>query len=104
MSWGDFLHYASSAGIAVIVGIVLSVVVEYWSAYEVLEPKWKRLVFFGLCLAVPLLATVLAVATGEWGEWADWRGTWWPALVAGFVAGSAGTLVHTRRLPGAYQL
>jgi hypothetical protein len=98
MSWGDFLRYAASPGIAVIVGVVISVGVEYWPAYDQLLPKWKRLVFFGLSLAVPLMATALAVATGEWGAWADLRGTWWPALVAGFVAGGTGTLYHTRRL------
>jgi ABC-type glycerol-3-phosphate transport system permease component len=98
MSWGDFLRYASSDGIAVIVGIVLSVVIEYFPAYCELASKWKRLVFFALCMAMPILATVLAVATGVWGVWGDWQNTWWPAIVAGFTAGAAGTLVHTRKL------
>ena len=98
MTWGDFLRYATSPGIAVIVGVILSFAVEYFPRYGALESKWKRLIFFGLSLAVPLLATVLAVATNEWGAWGDFKGTWWPAITAGFIAGGSGTLIHTRRL------
>ena len=60
MSWSEFLQYAASPGIAAIVGAILSVVVEYLPEYDNLEPKWKRLVFFGLCMVVPLAATALA--------------------------------------------
>jgi len=98
MSWSEFLQYAASPGIAAIVGAILSVVVEYLPEYDNLEPKWKRLVFFGLCMVVPLAATALAIATGEWGAWGDWAGTWWPALVAGFAAGGVGTVIHTRKV------
>lgn len=98
MTWGEFLQYAASPGIGVIVGVILSVVVEYLPSYETLVPKWKRLVFVGLCFVVPLVATALAVATGEWGEWADWQTTWWPAFVAGFSATATGTVAHVRKL------
>ena len=98
MSWSEFLQYAAGPGIAVIVGAVLSVVIEYVPGYAGLDAKLKRLVFFGLSMSVPLAATALAVATGVWGTWGDWATTWWPALVAGCAAGSAGTLVHTYKL------
>lgn len=98
MTWGEFLQYAANPGIAIIVGVVLSVLVVYIPRYEALDPKWKRLVFVGLCFAVPLAATVLAVATSEWGAWGDWKTTWWPALQSGFVSGTSGTVAHTRKL------
>ena len=98
MTWGEFLEYAASPGIGIIVGVILSIVIEYAPKYESLTPKWKRLIFAVLCFAVPLGATALAVATGEWGVWGDLKETWWPALVAGFAAISTGTLVHTRKL------
>jgi len=98
MTWGEFLQWASSPGINAIVGAIISVGTEYIPGYDTLEAKWKRLVFFALSMVVPVGATALAVLTGEWGAWGDFQGTWWPAIVAGFTAGSAGTLVHTRKL------
>ncbi len=98
MSWSEFLQWASSPGINVIVGALLSVLIEYAPKYNDLEPKWKRLVFFGLSMVVPVGATALAVATGEWGTWGDFQGTWWPAIVAGATAGAAGTVAHTRKV------
>ena len=98
MTWGEFLEYAASPGIGIIVGVILSFVIDIVPKYKTLLPKWKRLIFGGLCFAVPLGATALAVATGEWGTWGDLKETWWPALVAGFAVISAGTLVHTRKL------
>ena len=94
MSWSEFLQYAASPGIAAIVGAILSVVVEYLPEYDNLEPKWKRLVFFGLCMVVPLAATALAIATGEWGAWGDVATTWWPAVYAGLTGAGFGSLFH----------
>ena len=98
MSWGEFLGYLASAGVSAGVGFVLSWVVELWPAYANLEAKYKRLVFFGMCLAVPIAASVAAVATGAWGAWGDWPGTWWPALQSGFLAYIAGQAAHLRKL------
>lgn len=99
MSWGEFLGYATNTlGIGVIVGIVLSVIVEYVPQYMRLEARWKRAIFMGLCFAIPLVATALAVITGIHDNWLDWELVWWPAVQAGFVAGTAGTLVHIRKL------
>jgi len=98
MSWSEFLAYAAGPGVNVIVGIILSVIVEYLPAYGDLEAKWKRLGMAGLCLIVPALATVAAVATGEWGAWGDWPTTWWPVLLAAFAAFSGATVAHVRKL------
>lgn len=98
MFWSEFLHYAAGPGVSVIVGVCLSVIVEYWPAYEALLPKWKRLAMAALCLIVPALATVAAVATGEWGAWGDWATTWWPVLLAAFAAFTGATIAHARKL------
>lgn len=99
MSWQEFLVYAlTPAGIGVVVGFVLSWVVEYWPAYETWEPKYKRLVFLVLSFVVPLLGVTLSIATGAGGDWLDFQNTWWPALVAGFTAFTAGQTAHVRKL------
>jgi len=96
MSWDDFLGYASGPGINALVGAVLALVVEYWPRYGELEARWKRLVIFVLCLAVPLVATAAGVVTADWT--ASWEGAMWPALVAGFTAYVASQAVHARGL------
>lgn len=99
MTFAEALEYASGPGVAVIVGIVLSFVVEYVAAYQALAPKHKRLVFLGLSLAVPVLAATLR---GVWGHIAwSWEGQYWPALWAGGLAFASGTVTHLRRLPDA---
>ena len=103
MEWTDFLEYASGPGVAVIVGLLLSeVVTEYLPGFAALASRWKRVVFFGLCLVVPLLASVLGVATAGWPG--TWVATYWPALVAGGVAFGSGTLAHTRKMVGKVEL
>jgi hypothetical protein len=98
MPWSEFLRYVAGPGVSLVVGVLISVIVEYWPAFDLLLPRWKRLAVAGFSFAVPVLATVLAVVSGEWGQWGDWAGTWWPALVSGFAALSAATLAHTRKL------
>lgn len=98
MEWGDFLRYLSGDGINAVVGVLLSYLVDYWPWYNGQEAKIKRLIFSAICFALPLLATLAAVLTGEFGAWGDWAGTWWPALVAGAVAAFGGTVAHTRSL------
>lgn len=98
MSWDEFLSYAlTPAGIGVIIGVILSFVVEYVPGYVALDPKWKRLVYLGLAFVIPLVITILDLASTG-GSWGDWEGAWWPALVSGFVAFTSGTVVHTRKL------
>ena len=98
MSWSEALKYAAGPGVNLIVGVLLSYAVEYWPAFGTWEPKWKRLVTLALSLAVPVVATALAVLSNEWGAWGDWATTWWPALVAGGVAFGAATFAHIRKL------
>ncbi len=96
MEWSEFLKYGSGPGVAVIVGVLLSEVATYSPGFNALAARWKRVVFFLLCLAVPMLASVLGVATAGWPG--TWAATYWPAVVAGGLAFGSGTLVHTRKL------
>jgi hypothetical protein len=97
MSWSDFLGYLSEPnGIAVVVGIALSWLGEYAPGFIELAPRWKRLIFLGVCFVVPLVAAALRVATA--GGSAAWDAAWWPALVAGAMAFAAGQVAHTRKL------
>ena len=60
MSWSEFLAYLSEPnGIAVFAGIAWSLLIEYVNGFKVLEPKYKRLVFFGVCMVAPLAAAGL---------------------------------------------
>ena len=96
MTWHEFLQYASSPGIAAIVGALLSVIVEYVPRFEALGPKAKRASIFILSLAVPLLASFLGVLTDSWES--SWDATYWPAIVAGFTAYTTSQVVHIRSL------
>ena len=90
-TWSQFLKWmASPGGISVVVGILLSVGVEYIPTFVALEKKWKRAVFFGLSLAIPMLAALLGVWTDGWA--ATWADTFWPAAWAGGLAFAAGTM------------
>jgi len=96
MEWTEFLRYASGEGVAVVVGALLSVLAEHWAWYGEQTPKVKRLLFFVLSLAVPVLASALGVLTESWPL--SWEATFWPALMAGFAAFTAGQAVHLRKL------
>lgn len=94
-AWDWFLTYLSQkAGASAAVGIVLSYIAEYIPKYDALDKKGKRLVFFGVCLTIPLAASLLGSLTAGWG-W-GWNAVYWPAIVSGFAAFAAGTLAHTR--------
>ena len=77
-------------------GVALSYLVEYWKGYENLAAQLKRLVFLGICLAIPLAAAGVGILSC--GQSAAFVDTWWPALVAGLTAFGAGTVAHTRKL------
>ncbi len=96
MSWEEFLRYAGGPGVSAIVGALLSVLVEYWPAYDALAPRWKRAVMFVVCLVVPVVAAAMGVASLGWP--ATWEATFWPALVAGFTAFVSSQAVHVRKL------
>jgi hypothetical protein len=96
MGWDEFLRYANGPGVSVLVGALISELANYVPDFASLSPRGKRAVFFLACLAIPLSASLLGVATAGWP--ADWSATFWPALVAGFVAFASGTAVHLRKL------
>ena len=97
MSWAEFLAlFYTPNGITAAVGILLSGLAEYVKAYDALAPKWKRLVFGGACLIVPLAAAGLAILTV--GAPVSWELTFWPAILAGGIAFAGGTYAHTRKL------
>ena len=97
LTWSGFLELLSSPnGIAAAVGVLLSGVVEYIPQYDTLAPKWKRLVFFGFCFVVPLVAAGLGILTCGWSL--TWETTFWPAVLAGGIAFGGGTVAHTRKL------
>ncbi len=94
MEFAAFLRWCQGPGINLAVGALLAVVVEYWPQFQAMQSKHKRLAFFGLCLAVPLLAAVVACASG-YQVW-SFAATFWPVIWAGIVAAGSGTLVHTK--------
>lgn len=91
-----WLKALSGPLVSAAVGVLLSILVEYWPAYDTLHPKWKRLVFFGLCLIVPVLAACLRGILG-YVAW-SFDPLIWHAIWFGVAAGGIGTLAHTPRL------
>jgi MFS family permease len=97
LSWSGFLALLSTPnGIAAAVGVLLSYVAEYVPKYGDLDGKWKRLVFLGSSLVVPLAAAGLGILTAGWAV--SWETVFWPALLAGFIAFGGGTVAHVRKL------
>jgi hypothetical protein len=99
VTYAQFLSYASGPGVAVIVALVISILVEYVPPYGKLSPKPKRLVFAGLCLIVPVVAALLRAVGGYVPFTFD--PLIWNALVSGAAALGVGTLAHTGKLPSA---
>lgn len=97
MTWSEFLALLSAPnGIAAAIGVVLSLVIEFWPEYEQLEARQKRLVFLGLCFVIPVAATTLGVLTAGWPL--AWEPTFWHAVLAGGIAFGGGTVAHARKL------
>lgn len=94
VTWEESLHWVVGPGAAVLAGLIISVLSEYWRNFQELDAKYKVVVYFGLCLLATLTATALAIVTEVWGAWGDIRGTWWPAIWAGIAASGIGTLFH----------
>jgi len=97
MTFPDFLTYLRTPnGIAIALGFALSFLVEWWPTWNDLQPKAKRLLFLAFNLAIPLLAALAAGAAG-YEPW-SFETLIWPALVAGFLSFSSGTIAHLRKL------
>jgi hypothetical protein len=93
-TWEEALHFVVGPGAAVLAGLIISVLIEYWARFQALEHKWKVLIYISLCVVLALLGQAAAIATHIWGSWNDVQTTWWPALWAGFAASGIGTLFH----------
>ncbi len=94
MTFVQALEYARGPGIAVIAGLIISILVEYWPKFQAIPAKSRVLVYILLCLLVPLATTAVGIATGAFGAWTDITTTWWPAIAAGATAAGIGTLFH----------
>lgn len=95
MTWNEFLQLLSQPnGIAVGLGLVESVLVEYLPGFGALDAKWKRLVFLVVSLVIPLGAAGLGIATCDWSV--TWNDTFWPAVLAGGTTFAGGTFVHLK--------
>lgn len=95
-SFDVWLLAASGPLVSIIVGFLLSFAIEWWSGYDQLSPKQKRLAYFALCLLVPVAAACARAALG-YVPW-SFDPLIWHAMWNGFGAGGVGTMTHTRKL------
>ena len=92
----EVLEAASGPLVGSVVAAILSGVVELWPKYNELTARAKRIVFFVLCLFVPVGAACLRAALG-FEPW-SFDPLVWHALWNGLAAGGVGTLLHSRKL------
>jgi len=93
MSWLEFLKLCSEPGwLNTVIAVAEAVLLEYVPAFQALQPRWKRAVFFAISVFLPVLAAGLGVWTLGWSP--RWEQTWWPALVAGVTAWLSGSGAH----------
>lgn len=93
-SLDGWLQEASGALVSVIVGFIISLLIDYWPAYQNMTTQQKRALFFGLCMVVPVSAACLRAVLG-YVAW-SFDPLLWRALWNGFAAGMAGTAVYVR--------
>ncbi|MBN1954285.1 MAG: hypothetical protein JW900_04455 [Anaerolineae bacterium] len=91
-----FLAALSGPLAAAAVSLALSWLVDLWPKYEQLDPRLKRIVFFALCLTIPIAAAVLRGLLG-YVSW-SFDPLIWHAIWNGVGAFGVGTLAHTRKL------
>ncbi len=92
------LEFAAKVGVPAIAGAIVSFLAEYWGWYQLQPPKSKRLMFLGVCMIVPLLATLGLILLGTAPNDAE---TWFQGLAAGFAAFWGSQVEHTKALPTA---
>lgn len=93
-TFDEALIYASGIGISVIVGFVISVLLDYWPDYADLSTAQKRALYAGFCLVVPVGAAVLRGVLG-YVAW-SFDPLIWHALWCGVATWIAGTLMHLK--------
>ena len=96
-SFDVWLAALSGPLVGAAVALLLSIAVEYVPVYKGLAPRWKRVVFFGLCMIVPIGAASLRAGLG-YVAW-SFDPLIWHAMWNGAAAAGVGTLAHTRKLP-----
>ena len=93
-TFDEALIYASGIGISVIVGFVISALLDYWPAYAELTTAQKRALYAGFCLVVPVGAATLRGAMG-YTPW-TFDPLYWHALFNGVATWVAGTMLHLK--------
>ncbi len=96
MTLQEFLLFMQGSGVNVIVGALWSFAVEFWPQFEGFSKKVKRIIFLSACMVIPVVGAVLGMAMGY--QPVNLEITIWYALVAGWVAFSAGQIAHMRKL------
>ena len=98
MSFLDALTYASTPnGIALVVGIILSILAEYWPKYHKFDKKTKRLVMAAASVFIPLAALLLGALCYDQPVDVD---AIWAAVLAGGAAFSSSQFAHLRKMGG----
>jgi alkylhydroperoxidase/carboxymuconolactone decarboxylase family protein YurZ len=98
MTWCKFLDYAKTAEgiVAIVFGVAMSYILDVFPRFDALSAKAKRYIVLALCVALPVVALLLAWGTacipGVTGE------DVWQAVMAGGVAFAASQFAHARNL------
>jgi len=80
----------NAEGLALLVGVVIAIVIEYWPAYQSLPPKWKQLAYLGICVLLGFGTWGIALAYG-----CEAMANWWQVVQAIVGAFAGGTAAHT---------
>ena len=91
----DLQYVMDSLG--VVIGAVMSLLADYIPNFNVLEPKYKRLVFVSASFIVPLFVFLFGYMAGVY-EFIDFQTSIYPFLRSGFAVAVGGTVAHTRYL------
>ena len=94
-TFDEWLKAASGPLVSVIVGFLISLLLDVWPAYSDFSSRWKAWLYSGFCLVVPVAAAALRAALG-YVEW-SFDPLIWHALWGGFAAAVMGTVVHKRK-------
>ena len=92
----EALNLARGPGINAVVGVLISILIEYVPEWSELDAKAKRPIILLICLLVPILATFGLVALGQVQP--NDLDLWWAAILSGATAFSTSQLAHIRKL------
>lgn len=91
-SFDAWLQMASGPLLAGIVAALVSLVIEYWPAYQDLDKRWKKLSFLGMCFVIGVGSAALRGAMG-YVAW-SFDPLIWHAVWNAFAAFGIGTTAH----------